>query len=109
LGNNRPREKNRVQGQFEQHEKFKKRGKSSSLQLSSYNRFHILANCVIQAGIPDQEDLKKDRKMILREEKAKKKKKKKNKDGIYKKNSGRIIERSNHKNCIRKSRYIRGN
>ena len=63
----------------------------------------------MQAGIPDQEGPEKDRKMILREEKAKKKKKEKKKDGIYKKNSGRIIERSNHKNWIIKSRYIRGN
>ena len=91
MGNNRPREKNRVQGQFEQHEQFKKRGKSSSLQLSSYNRFHILANCVIQAGIPDQEDPKKDRKMILREEKAKKKKKRKTKMEYVRKIVGELL------------------
>ena len=62
----------------------------------------------MQAGISDQEDSEKDKKMILREEKAKKKKKRK-KEGICKKNSRRIIEGSNHKNWIRKSRYIRGN
>jgi len=38
----------------------------------------------MQAGIPDQEESEKDRKMILREEKAKKKKREK-KDGICKK------------------------
>jgi len=44
----------------------------------------------------------------LREEKEKKKKREK-KSRRCKKNRGRIIEKSNHKNWIRKSRYAREN
>ena len=38
---------------------------------------YVLANCVIKAGIPDWEEPEKDKRIILREEKAKKKEKEK--------------------------------
>jgi len=69
-----------IERQFEHYKQFKRKGESSSPQLNSYNRFHILADHVMQAGILDQEKSGKNRKTILREEKAKKKKKKKMKD-----------------------------
>ena len=45
----------------------------------------------MQAGISDQEDLEKDRKMILREEKAKKKKKRKKKIEYVRKIVGELL------------------
>jgi len=92
-----------IERQFEHYKQFKREGESSSPQLNSYNRFYILADHVIQAGILDQEKSRKNRKIILREEKAKKK------DEKCKKSGGRIIERSNCKNWIRKDRYAREN
>ena len=96
-----------IERQFEHYKQFKRKGESSSPQLNSYNRFHILADHVMQAGILDQEKYGKNRKTILREEKAKKKKEKK--DERCKKSGGRIIEGSNYKNQIRKDRYAREN
>jgi len=45
----------------------------------------------MQAGISDQEDPKKDRKMILRKEKAKKKKKRKKKMEYVRKIVGELL------------------
>ena len=62
-------------------EQFKRGGESSSLQLCSYNKFHILASQVMQAGILNLErsESKKDRKTIFKEEKLKKERKEKKK------------------------------
>ena len=73
MGNSGPREEDRIQRQFEQLKQFKKEGKSNSSWLSSYNKFNILATCIIQADILGLEESvsKKDKKTILREEKMK--------------------------------------
>ena len=57
----------------------------------------------MQAGILNQEKHKKDRKIILREEKVKKEKK--NKDGICKKDKGRITKKNTGKNWFGKDRH----
>jgi len=65
---------------LEQFKQFKREGKSRSLQLDSCNKFHVLANKIIQAGILDKEEFKKDRKSILRKKNTKKEEKKKSVD-----------------------------
>ena len=78
---------------------------ASSPQLGSYNKFHILANRVIQASILDWEKSKKDKRTILREKKAKKKEIRR-----YKENrKRRSIKRDNGKAWFGKNRYIRRN
>ena len=72
---NRPRKEDWIWKQF------KWGGESSSLQLSSYNKFYILASQVMQAGILDLEgsESKNDRKTIFKEEKLKKERQEKKK------------------------------
>jgi len=48
----------------------------SFLTLGSCNKFHVLVDKVMQAGILDKEKPEKNRNMILREEKTKKKQRK---------------------------------
>ena len=74
--NSRLREKNRIWGNQNSSNNLKEK-ESKISQLSFCNKFYILANKVIQASILDKEEYKKDRKTILREEKAKKEEKKK--------------------------------
>ena len=50
------------------------------LQQDSCNKFHILANRIIQASILDKEEPKKDRKSILRKKNTKKEEKEKSVD-----------------------------
>jgi len=64
----------------------------------------------MQAGILDLEKPEKDRKTILREEKAKKEKRKKKEIRRHRKDKRRrITEGDDCKNWFRKNRYTRGN
>ena len=65
---------------MEQFKQFKREGKSRSPWLDSCNKFHVLANRIIQAGILDKEESKKDRKSILRKKNTKKEEKEKSVD-----------------------------
>ena len=72
-------------------EQFKRGGEFSGPWLGFYNRFHILANNIMQAGIPGWEEPEKDRRTILREEKVKKKKKVKKKIGNIRKAERKLL------------------
>jgi len=80
-----------------------KKEETSSPQLGSYNKFHILANYIMQASIPDQEKPKKDRKKYFKRRKSKEERKRKERTRRCEKNSRRRIDSS--KDWFRKNRY----